>query len=81
MKSLNQLLTESRDRIKISEAIAKLKEVGSKTIPVHDEYTDKQYKSDELAKSLEEVMSLCGDIYIDSLTADDAKKYLTSLFK
>lgn len=81
MKSLNQILTESSDRIKISDAISKLKEVGNKSVPVHNEYTDKQYKSDELAKSLEEVMSLCGDIYVDSLTADDAKKYLASLFK
>ena len=81
MKSLNEMLTEGKSMIQLSDAIDKLGEIAKKTLPFKHEYDDKPYTTESLAADLEVVMDLCGNIDIDDLTNDDAKMYLKTLCK
>jgi len=81
MKNLNEMLTESKSMIQLSDAIDKLNEIGKKSIPVSKEYDNSKYTGESLAADLEIVIDLCGNIDVDDLTNDDAKNYIKTLFK
>lgn len=81
MKNLNEMLTESKSMIQLSDAVDKLNEIGKKSIPVSKEYDNSKYTADALAADLEIVIDLCGNIDVDDLTNDDAKAYIKSIFR